>query len=476
MKEHMISVGIDIGTSTTQLVFCKMGIENTASAWTVPTVKIVDKEVLYRSPIFFTPLVNSETIDAEAVRKIIEDLYVAADMAPQKVDTGAVIITGETARKENAEEVLNMLSGLAGDFVVATAGPDLEGILAGKGSGAWAYSKDHSCTTMNFDIGGGTTNVAVYKNGEVVGAACYDIGGRLIKIDENGKITYLSQKMKALIEKTQSPVAIGKDFDQEAIEALTTIMADVMVGVAQRNESHLTYHDILVTDHPLNVAGKIDAVFFSGGVADCVVNQSSNPLQYGDIGILLGKSIQKAFAKSPVKVVLAEETIRATVIGAGTHTTDISGSTIHYDADLLPLKNIPILKMTAEEEAMSSAKRIDAIQKRLNWFRSQSDQGLVALALKGSRSYGFDQIQDLAKDIVAGMKEVVAVGHPLIVLIDQDLAKSLGRSMRGNLSPETQVICIDSVTVDNGDYIDIGLPVADGQVVPVIIKTLLFGY
>lgn len=472
----MISVGIDIGTSTTQLVFCQMGIENTASAWTVPTVKIVDKKVLYRSPIFFTPLVNSETIDAEAVRKIIEGLYQEAVMAPDKVDTGAVIITGETARKENAEEVLNMLSGLAGDFVVATAGPDLEGILAGKGSGAWAYSKDHSCTTMNFDIGGGTTNVAVYKNGEVVGAACYDIGGRLIKIDENRKVIYQSQKMKALVDQTHTPLNVGSTFNLKAVETLTDIMADVMVGVAQRNESTLAYHSLLVTDHPLNYEGQIDAVFFSGGVADCVKELDSDFLKYGDIGIILGASIQKAFEASHLKVVLAEETIRATVIGAGTHTTDISGSTIHYDAALLPLKNIPILKITIEEEQLPSVKRIEAIQKRLNWFRSQSDQDLVALALKGSRSYGFDQIQELARDIVVGMKDVVDAGHPLIILINQDLAKSLGLSMRGNLSPDTKVICIDSVTVDNGDYIDIGLPVADGQVVPVIIKTLLFGY
>ncbi len=476
MKETMISVGIDIGTSTTQLVFCEMGIENTASAWTVPTVKIVDKEVLYRSPIYFTPLVNAETIDAEAVRKIIEGVYEEANMKPDMVDTGAVIITGETARKENAEYVLEMLSGLAGDFVVATAGPDLEGILAGKGSGAWAYSKDHSCTTMNFDIGGGTTNVAVYRNGEVVGAACYDIGGRLIKIDEDKKVYYLSKKMKKLVEATGGRLSEGVKYDESEISKLTDIMAEVMVGVAERREQHMEHHQLLVTDHPLVFEGKVDAVFFSGGVADCVQTEYSDALVFGDIGVVLGRCIRRAFEDSKIKVIHAEETIRATVIGAGTHTTDISGSTIHYDAHLLPLKNIPILKMTVEEEKLPSSRRVEAIRNRLNWFRSQSDQSQVALALKGSKSYGFDILQELAKDIVEGMKEVVEAGLPLIVLIDQDLAKSLGLSIRGNLSPGTPVICIDSVTVDNGDYIDIGMPVADGQVVPVIIKTLLFGY
>ncbi len=194
MKDSLFSVGIDIGTSTTQLVFSKLYIENTASAWTVPTVQIIDKEIVYRSDIHFTPLKSEEIIDAQSVRDLIENEYVKASMKPENVDTGAVIITGETARKENAEDVLNMLSGLAGDFVVATAGPDLEGVLAGKGSGAWEHSKARSRTVMNFDIGGGTTNVAIYKNGDVVDSACFDIGGRLVKVDQAGAVTYMSKK------------------------------------------------------------------------------------------------------------------------------------------------------------------------------------------------------------------------------------------------------------------------------------------
>lgn len=476
MKEMMISVGIDIGTSTTQLVFCQMGIENTASAWTVPTVKIVEKKVLYRSPIYFTPLKTADTIDAEAVRDIINKIYADANMQPNMVDTGAVIITGETARKENAEDVLSMLSGLAGDFVVATAGPDLEGILAGKGSGAWEYSKNHSCTTMNFDIGGGTTNVAVYRNGEVLSAGCYDIGGRLIKVDENQRVHYLSKKMNTLIEVMKVDLHVGTHFSEKMIQPLADAMAQTMVDIAERRESESKYHDLLVTNHPLNFTGKIDAVFFSGGVADCVHSDHENLLAFNDIGIVLGRSIRKAFKKSSARLIHAEETIRATVIGAGTHTTDISGSTIHYDVKKLPLKNIPIIKMSVVEEGLPSYERVAAIRNRLTWFWSQSDKGQVALALRGDRKYGYDLIQKLAKDIVEGMKPVVDEGLPLIVLVHHDLAKSLGLSLRGNLSPESAVICIDSVTVDNGDYIDIGLPVADGQVVPVIIKTLLFGY
>ena len=129
MHEVILSVGIDIGTSTTQLVFSELTIENQATSYTVPRISIVDKKVIFRSEIFFTPLLSQTEIDGEAVKQILESQYQKAGMKPEDVKTGAVIITGETARKENANVVLETLSGLAGDFVVATAGPDLESVL-----------------------------------------------------------------------------------------------------------------------------------------------------------------------------------------------------------------------------------------------------------------------------------------------------------------------------------------------------------
>ena len=129
MQETILSVGIDIGTSTTQLIFSRLTIENLASNYTVPRISIVNKEVIYRSGIHFTPLKSQTEIDAAQVKDIIRDEYRKADMRPEDLQTGAVIITGETARKQNANTVLESLSDMAGDFVVATAGPDLESIL-----------------------------------------------------------------------------------------------------------------------------------------------------------------------------------------------------------------------------------------------------------------------------------------------------------------------------------------------------------
>lgn len=475
MTQTLTSVGIDIGTTTTQLVFCKILVENMATAWTVPSIRIVDKTVTYKSDIHFTPMINHNTLDSEGIRRIIRQEYEKAGMTPVDVSTGAVIITGEAARKENAEDVLNMLGGLAGNFVVTTAGPDLEGILAGKGSGACSYSEEHCQTILNFDIGGGTTNAAVFKNGDVVDSACFDIGGRLIKIDSNSNITYMSKKMVSLIKHLGLDIKIGDVFRADRLEKITDAMANALVDIGKGNSDDAISR-LLVTDHGLATTHKIDYISLSGGVADLIETNESNLIKYGDIGILLGRSLKKALLRSGLKMFIAKETIRATVIGAGVHTTNISGSTINFDSHLLPLKNIPIIRLSQDEENHIGDLRSTAIRRKLDWVIHEGIVPLVALSLKGSRSYGFDDLQLLADDILEGMKRTTDAGQPLVVVVDHDIGKSLGLSLRRNLSQDYPLICIDSVIVDNGDYIDVGTPIAGGQVLPVVIKTLLFGY
>ncbi len=210
MKEELLSVGIDIGTSTTQFSFSKLIVENTASSFSVPRISIVDKEIIYRSDVYFTPLISNTEIDALKVKDIVELEYKKAAIDKKEIKTGAVIITGETARKENANEVLHILSGFAGDFVVATAGPDLESIISAKGAGAHIYSKEKSTTVVNIDIGGGTSNLALFNRGEVIETGCLDVGGRLIKIDKNSKkITYISPKIQRIIKDKNFNINLG---------------------------------------------------------------------------------------------------------------------------------------------------------------------------------------------------------------------------------------------------------------------------
>ncbi|WP_086317899.1 MULTISPECIES: ethanolamine ammonia-lyase reactivating factor EutA [Enterococcus] len=471
-KETLLTVGIDLGTSTIQLVLSELTVENFASAFTVPRISISDKKVIYRSDIIFTPLLNQSEIDAEPIKAFVAEQYRQAGIHKQDIQMGAVIITGETARKSNANNVLRALSGYAGDFVVATAGPDLESIIAGKGAGAQTYSETKRKPVVNLDIGGGTTNLAVFKDGEVIDTACFDIGGRLIKLDQQQKITYIAPKIQEIINKKGLTLHLG---DQATEQNLLPIISE-LVAVLENSiglGTQSPFYQLLVTNHPLRKGEELPIVTFSGGVADCLNTTSTNLFKYGDIGLLLGKYLRKSLIFSEKEVLESAETIRATVVGAGSHTAEISGSTIAYREQILPVKNIPILKLAQEDETLTVTELGQRIQEKLNWHRIE-ETPQIALAIRGMSNPTFADIQRYGQGIVEGLASLVAEQIPIIVMVDEDMAKALGHSLSAHLPKDYPFICLDSVKVENGDYVDIGLPVAEGAVLPVIVKTLVF--
>ncbi|GAA0786269.1 ethanolamine ammonia-lyase reactivating factor EutA [Hathewaya limosa] len=479
MREEILSVGIDIGTSTTQLVFSKITIENTATTFSIPRIKIVDKELIYRSNIYFTPLISNTKIDGNKVKEIIESEYKKANITPSDVKTGAVIITGETARKENANEVLQSLSGFAGDFVVATAGPDLESIIAGKGAGADKISYDEDSVVVNMDIGGGTSNLVVFKNGEVIDTGCLDVGGRLIKIDPaTKKIYYIYHKVKKLAQKIGVYIEEGQIADENTIRKIAREMTRILEeSVSLKNRSEDYFDSITNQERGKGIKDgyTFNSITFSGGVADYVYHENSgDPFKYGDIGIILGEEIRKSDLIRKIQIRDAVETIRATVVGAGSHTTDISGSTITYTEDVFPVKNLPILKLSEDDEQSGFDSIGNALREKLKWFNLDNEQQQVAVALKGSKNPSFEEVKKLSQALIYGMADILEKDFPVFVIIESDIAKVLGQTMYMDLKFKKKVICIDSIKVENGDYIDIGKPLANGKVVPVVIKTLVF--
>ena len=305
MKEEILSVGIDIGTSTTQLVFSNITIENMASSFSVPRISIVGKEIIYRSDIYFTPILRGKEIDMEKILEIVQKEYIKAGVKKEEISTGAVIITGETARKENANIVLHNLSGFAGDFVVATAGPDLESIISAKGAGADVYSKENNNTVVNIDVGGGTSNIAVFTRGELIDTGCLDIGGRLIKIDVTSKkITYIAPKIKELAEINNININVGDSYSETAVQKIIDEMVkllEISVGVTKEND----FYQRILTKKGIDLNTHINCISFSGGVADYIYKglEEKDVFKYGDIGILLGRAIKKSLLLSKLTLV-----------------------------------------------------------------------------------------------------------------------------------------------------------------------------
>lgn len=478
LESAVLSVGIDIGTSTTQLVLTRLTIQNKASSFSVPNIVISKKEIIYQSGIIFTPLLDGYTIDYSHIAQFVSQEYLKAGIDRQTIQMGAIIITGETARKENAERVVQTLSHDAGDFVVATAGPDLEGILAAKGAGAGKYSKEKKVPVINLDIGGGTTNLAALYGDQVLDTACFDVGGRLIRINPTSlEVSYIAPKIKHLIHQLNLGLHEGSVLQSaEQLNPIIDVLVHVLensVGIGERD----SFFDLFITNHDFSKLNPslIRSITFSGGVADCMAQDDpQNPFGYGDIGLLLGRKLRESLIFEHKTVVHSRETIRATVVGAGSYSVTVSGSTISYTQNVLPLRNIPVLHLAVENAKLDTDRLAARIKNQLEIFRIHGVLSNVAIYITGLNSPSFAQLQSCARGIRLGAEELIKKGVPLIVVTNEDVAKALGHSLFSYLPRKYPYVCIDRIRAASGDYIDIGEPVAHTAVLPVSVKTLLF--
>jgi len=438
VSETLLSVGLDVGTTSTQIVFSRLRIENKAGSFAVPQMEIEEREILYKSGIHFTPLLHGELVDAQALQKIVDAEYAAAGIPKEDVDTGAIIITGETSRKENARAVLETLSGYAGDFVVATAGPDLESVLAAKGAGAVAYAAKTGKRVLHMDIGGGTSNLALIEDGKIVATTCLNVGGRLLKIEPSGQLTYVSPVLEGIFQRKTGEVVTR----EEVLELCERLVQELEAAAGLREETPLT--------GKLRTAGASvftpprDAVIsFSGGVADCIEDEKPW-LAFGDLGPELGQTIRKSrLCRGQYR--LGGETIRATVIGAGSYSTQLSGSTVFYQNVEFPLKNLPVVHT------------VDALY---------TQEEPVVLFLRGIKTPSYEALTALAEKILHSF-----CGDVLILALEQDMAKALGQCLALRMGKDTRILCIDHVRLEEGSYLDVGAPV--GPALPVVVKTLI---
>ena len=445
MGERLRSVGLDVGTTTTQMILSELTVENRASGFAVPQLEIVRRDVVYRGPVRFTPLISDNLIDGPALRELIDGEYRRAGISRETVDTGAVIITGETSRKENAATVLESLADLAGDFVVATAGPDLESVLAAKGAGAVDHSRQTGKRVLHFDIGGGTSNYALIEDGTITKTGCLNVGGRLLKFDPAGRLTYVSPVLKKLCKLTAGDVPTQNQVTEVA--RLLVRGLEMVAGLEKPTE----LLNLLATEEAEN-RGNIQPVCdgnavisFSGGVADCI-ERDYPVLEVGDMGPMLGKAIRESRLCRGVYR-LGEETIRATVIGAGCHSAQLSGSTVYYRNVEFPMKNLPVVTDPA------ALARLD---------------GPGVLSLPGVENPGYGQVSQLAEEITAAVP-----AGPILVGLEADMAKALGHCLALRVDAGRPVLCIDRVGLQEGDYLDVGNPV--GPALPVVVKTLVLG-
>jgi ethanolamine utilization protein EutA len=464
----LLSVGVDIGSSTSHLVFSRLILERLDSRYVVS-----EREAFYQSDILLTPYAGEDRIDADALGAFITQQYDKASVDPEEIDTGALILTGVAVQKSNARRIGELFAALAGKMVAVSAGDGLETVMAAHGSGAVARSIRDRETVMNVDLGGGTSKIAICANGRIVDLTAVDVGARLVCADAAGKIVRVEEAGRRFGAELGLDLEVGAELATAEARALAARMADCLFAAMQGAAPRAgTAH--LLRLAPLSFRAPIDQITFSGGVSEYIYGRE--PSDFGDLGPLLAAELRaRALAWGP-RLRQPSEGIRATVIGAAQYTTQVSGSTIFVSPlETLPLRNLsviaPPLPLGDVVDAQAIAASIKAELGRLDLGDGSSP---VALFVPWRGSATFARLDAFARSVAEGLSAVLAQGHPLVLAGDGDVGRLTGVHFREEIRLPNAIVSIDGVELQAFDYIDIGAMLDTTGAVPVVIKSLIF--
>jgi len=475
------SIGIDIGSSTSHLIISSLVLRRRGREY-YSGYTVVDRQILYKSPILLTPYINNNyTIDAGKLEEFISAAYAEAGLTPDAIDSGAVITTGEAARKDNAANIIDFFAEQAGKFVCATAGPTLEAVLAAHGSGAVQKSLAHHIDSdgnsrhpviLNVDIGGGTTKIALVHEGKVIETSVVDVGSRSVAWDESNILTRVEQSAHAVAADLGFTLLAGKEITTEQKERLARKLTQILFTLIRR-ESLCPIASKLMVTPPLSFGGPIDVVTYSGGVSEYIYgNEHGN---YGDLGNLLGDYIRTANERAGFKVEEAQQGIRATVIGASQYTVQVSGNTIFIsDSDALPIRNLPVISISATGKQLQESAISASISKELDLMGIERDTQPVAVSVRWDQEPRFDIIETFLKGLEAGLHISIENKLPIVTIFDKDVANLVGEELQRRLGGNNTIICVDSIDIKGLNFVDIGRPLPDTKAVPVTVKSLVF--
>ena len=464
----LTSVGVDIGSSTSHLVFSLLELSQEGTRYVVKK-----RTVLSESEILLTPYTDDLTIDTDRLGRFINEQYQHANLKREDVDTGALILTGVAVRRRNSRAIAELFAEEAGRFVSVTAGDGLETTMAAHGSGAVARSGADDAVVLNIDVGGGTSKIAVCAGGRVREVTAIDVGARLLALDGGNTVVRVEEAGRRHGGKVGVELELGQLINEETLQAIASEMADRLFEVVNQRDLSDETRELLRLP-PLSYRGKVDAVTFSGGVSEFIYGHAANG--FGDMGAILGREIRQRVEGLGVPILEPSARIRATVIGASQYTIQVSGSTIFISPpDAVPVRNVPVISVDFQwDDDIDPAKVIGAIEDALQRLDLQTGRQPVALAFHWEGSATFARLQTFCGAVVEGLKPVLDKGHPLILVNDGDIGGILGLHFKEEMKLDKPIISVDGIVLQEFDYIDVGALIPSSGAVPVVIKSLVF--
>jgi len=216
---------------------------------------------------------------------------------------------------------------------------------------------------------------------------------------------------------------------------------------------------------------------FSGGVGEYVYQRETR--DFGDLGLRLGHAIRERLDSGhlPFHLLPAGECIRATALGASEYSVQLSGNTIYLSnpGELLPRKNLQVLQAPmvfgdlVDPEVVSAA-----ITDHFQRFDLAEGDAEIALAFRWRGAPSYPRLSGLARGIVQALPRTIAAGKPLFIILDGDVAQTIGALLKEELGVASEVLALDGISLWDFDYIDLGRVRMPSFTVPVTIKSLVF--
>jgi ethanolamine utilization protein EutA len=469
---RLTTVGIDIGSATTHFLLSKLTLRRLGVAL-MSRYEIVSKEELYRSGILFTPYRSSTEIDSDQLSAFFTQNFEQSGVGYDELDTGIVMLTGEAARKTNARAIATMFAETMGKFVCTSAGHHLEARMAASGSGALLASREAGSRIVNVDVGGGTTKFTHIYKGEILGTAALNVGGRLVAI-EDGQVVRVDEAARRAAEVAGVPLILGQPLSNENQRTLSATLAGAVVEYLTKDPSEFSaFTQALLLTEPVSGLPAIDEIVLSGGVSEYI---NADIEETRDLGPTLAAELVAQSSAAGRTLRPAAERMRATVVGLSQFTTQLSGDTVFVSSpQATPRLNLPVVEVSIEHlgEEVSAPEVAEAIHRGLVLGGREDLLDPVAVSLAWQGKPYFRTLTAIAEGFALAAKLHLPDGA-LVAVLSQDCARSLGNALRLAVPADREVVCIDGLSLRSNDFIDVGAPIQNGRVIPVVVKTLVF--
>ena len=463
------SIGIDIGSATSHFVVSDIFVGKRDPVLSQKP-EVLKRQLVYQSPILFTPFRDQTTIDAKELERFLVEQCSRANLNLEAMDTGALICTGEAARKENAAAISESLSMMSGKFVCATAGHHLEAMLGAYGSGSVLLSQTVAGPVVSLDAGGGTAKRTLMSEGKVLHTSALNIGARLIAWDQDGKVNHLDHAGTIVARDIGLDPELGKSLDETEQQAIADRMADCLIEFIGFEPMGKLAQGLFLTETPPPPLSSQFSLTMTGGLSEYFYGRETS--SKGDLGLWMSQALRrKLLQRIPESAILTPENgIRATVIGAGQFSIQVSGETIWMDSNLKPpLRNIPVYTVPLDWTDL----RPQSVHETLSLVMGRVDpQEICGLAFSKAPYFGYGIVYQLAEALAYSFKKL-ARNRGLVFVFHENFGRAAGHTF-SRLMPDLPVLCVDEIEVGDLDYLDIGEPPAGDDFLPVVVKSLVF--